>query len=99
MVGFAAWRLGVESLPRGAYPMQQVRAYWSRRGEFLFLTVMAVLLMANVIIRFWRAVGPAGSEHRFALGFTGFIIIAIWVLALRHTRDLDKLAGQAEEEQ
>jgi hypothetical protein len=78
--------------------MLQPRAYWSRRTELLGLSLIGVLMLANVGIRFWRAwEGRSKGLDCFALGCIAFMIVGIWIVALRHARDLDKLAGQTEE--
>jgi hypothetical protein len=78
--------------------MPQVRAYWSRRTNLLLLSFFGILTEANVGVRFWRA-GAEGwkGPDRLALGSMALMIVGIWFLALRHAKDLDKLAENADE--
>lgn len=55
-------------------------------------------MMANAGMRFIRA-WTSGSKGLdcFALGSIVFMIVGIWSAVFRHVKDLDKLAGQADE--
>jgi len=77
--------------------MLQPRAYWSRRTELLMLGLLGIGIMANIGVRLWRAWTAPDSLDRLVLCIVACMIVGTWALLLRHARDIDKLAGHAEE--
>ena len=60
------------------------------------LALMGGGVLLNVAARLWRRPSGFGPMSYVELWVDAVLVVMIWFVYYRHTRDVDKLAGQSE---
>ena len=81
------------------FPLNAGRTYyyWLRRSNLWLSALMAVLMLANISLRWWRLEPMTRSANSIAIFAVAFCTVAIWLNYLSNVRQLNQLPKEVSE--